>query len=184
MSELGLLGLTKVLLPKSCALQALDFMRQVGQQRRVEGVALWAGVREGNTFRIVRTIIPAQKSGLVEEGLLYVVGNEELHRLALDLFDTGQQLVAQVHSHPGAAYHSTTDDAYPIVTVVGGVSVVVPDFARGAFDPARWAVYRFLPDTGWTRLTGPEQIQFLEILDDMPAAPSRPPRSFWSRLWR
>ena len=181
MTSFGFLDIEKVLLPRSCALQALDFMQQAGR-RRVEGVALWAGRREGTTFRILRAIIPEQKSGTVESGLLYVVGGAELHRIALDLFDSGQQLVAQVHTHPGAAYHSDTDDAYPIVTVQGGLSLVVPNFARGGLKLADWAVYRFLPITGWTKLTKKEQLDLIEILDDV-EPPKEPRRSFWYRLW-
>jgi len=42
---------------------------------------------------------------------------------------------AQVHTHPGAAFHSATDDEWPIVSQAGFLSVVIPNFARG---PIRW----------------------------------------------
>jgi hypothetical protein len=37
----------------------------------------------------------------------------------------------QVHTHPGAAFHSTTDDQWPIVSQAGFLSIVIPDFAAG-----------------------------------------------------
>jgi hypothetical protein len=37
----------------------------------------------------------------------------------------------QVHSHPGRAYHSRTDDNWPVIHTAGFLSLVVPDFARG-----------------------------------------------------
>lgn len=37
----------------------------------------------------------------------------------------------QVHTHPGLAFHSATDDAFPIVHSVGFLSLVIPNFARG-----------------------------------------------------
>ena len=164
----GLLGVEKILLPKSCAQEAVNFMRYAGR-KGLEAVALWAGVREGATFRILRTIIPKQLSGSLENGLMYVVEESELHRISLDLFDSRQQLIAQVHSHPGTAYHSDTDDAYPIVTVLGGLSVVVPNFAREGVNPSTWAVYRLFPDVGWIDIKENGQRHLLEVVNDIPA---------------
>jgi hypothetical protein len=162
----GFLDITSIHLPENCAFEALAWLYKAGR-RNVEGVALWAGIREGNTFFIKRTIIPQQDAGSIEDGLIYVVRGEELHRIALDLFDSGMQLIAQIHSHPGEAYHSKTDDAYPIVTVVGGISVVVPNFAIGGLNLKEWAVYRFMPETGWTELSQAKKETFIKINDDV-----------------
>ena len=40
------------------------------------------------------------------------------------------KIVAQVHSHPGEAFHSEVDDEWAIVRHVGALSLVVPGFAR------------------------------------------------------
>jgi len=37
----------------------------------------------------------------------------------------------QVHTHPGRAFHSATDDRWPIVSQPGFLSIVIPDFAEG-----------------------------------------------------
>ena len=37
----------------------------------------------------------------------------------------------QVHTHPREAFHSRTDDAYPIVQTLGFLSLVIPDFRTG-----------------------------------------------------
>lgn len=44
----------------------------------------------------------------------------------------------QCHTHPGAAYHSATDDAGPILKIEGFLSLVIPRFAKGpvGFDDA------------------------------------------------
>jgi hypothetical protein len=44
----------------------------------------------------------------------------------------------QVHTHPGAAFHSPTDDAFPIIHTIGFLSLVIPNFALGpiGFDDA------------------------------------------------
>jgi hypothetical protein len=38
---------------------------------------------------------------------------------------------AQVHTHPREAFHSSTDDAWPIVHLEGFLSLVIPEFALG-----------------------------------------------------
>ena len=44
----------------------------------------------------------------------------------------------QVHTHPGEAFHSPTDDAFPIIHTMGFLSLVIPNFASGpvGFDDA------------------------------------------------
>lgn len=37
----------------------------------------------------------------------------------------------QVHTHPAGAFHSPTDDEWPVVHMPGFLSLVVPYFARG-----------------------------------------------------
>jgi len=38
----------------------------------------------------------------------------------------------QLHTHPEAAFHSPTDDHWPVVAQLGFVSIVIPRFAMGA----------------------------------------------------
>lgn len=65
------------------------------------------------------------------------------------LYDNGQRLGAQVHSHPTRAYHSDTDDAYPIATQRGALSLV-PHFATDGIRGRGVATYR-LTASGWSR---------------------------------
>jgi hypothetical protein len=68
----GLSGLTRIELPRHLAEAALTHLKRAGRDG-LEGVALWAGQRDGNAFRIQRTIIPEQDATRTEQGLLYVV---------------------------------------------------------------------------------------------------------------
>lgn len=54
-----------------------------------------------------------------------------LTRFWLRLATRGEGVRAQVHTHPGSAFHSDTDDAWPIVHLEGFLSLVIPDFAMG-----------------------------------------------------
>src|SRR5438445_6068139 len=42
-----------------------------------------------------------------------------------------QSIRAQLHTHPGEAFHSRTDDCWPVIAQPGFVSIVIPDFATG-----------------------------------------------------
>lgn len=75
-----------------------------------------------------------------------------MHELNATLFQTREVLVVQIHSHPGDAYHSETDDAYPIVTALGGISIVVADFCKHGIIDKSSALYR-LTKEGWVRST-------------------------------
>jgi hypothetical protein len=50
----------------------------------------------------------------------------------LELAERNMTARAQVHSHPGRAYHSERDDAFALVQTPGYFSLVVPSFATGS----------------------------------------------------
>lgn len=70
------------------------------------------------------------------------VDETELHQVWDELRDTARKIVLQVHSHPGSAFHSSTDDDFPIVHSTGFVSLVLPSFGSRGLDGAHLAVYQ------------------------------------------
>lgn len=118
-----------------------------------EAFVLWTGTVDGPTFTAAAAYVPEQTAHRLPDGVCVTVGGDALHQLNRWLYDHEQSLAVQVHTHPGRAYHSTTDSAYPIVTQTGGLSLVVPDFAsRGVRGPGT-ALYR-LGGRGWKRVRG------------------------------
>ena len=119
-----------------------------------EGLVLWLGQRNGdNTCRVKTAFVPPQDSIKGEDGVGYFITSET--RLVLNklLASTKLRLLAQVHSHPGWAYHSGADDRYCIVTEEGGFSIVVPDFGFGPSNLSKWTIYRLI-NTRWKKLSG------------------------------
>ncbi|MCU0421654.1 MAG: Mov34/MPN/PAD-1 family protein [Bacteroidia bacterium] len=156
--------LERINLPVSCVSFLYQHFRNSGA-KGLECVGLLAGRYTSDTeFEICEAIIPTHKAYNLEGGLLYSVGEEELHRINVLLYEKQLSLVSQIHTHPGRAYHSETDDAYPILATVGGLSIVVPDFAYGKFELSAWAVYRLKKDTGWTRLSTKEVSKLITIV--------------------
>jgi proteasome lid subunit RPN8/RPN11 len=127
-----------------------------------EGLVLWVGeVTEGQA-RITRAVVPDQRPIKNEDGVGYFIEGNVLFELNRKLSDTGLRLIAQVHSHPGEAYHSETDDRYAIVTADGGLSLVVPDFGKAPKDPTLWAVYR-LSNGCWHELDTAQARSLLNV---------------------
>lgn len=62
----------------------------------------------------------------------FVLDDSWLSRFWLWLAERGEGIRAQVHTHPREAFHSATDDAWPVVHLEGFLSLVIPDFGLGA----------------------------------------------------
>ncbi len=127
-----------------------------------EGLVLWIGEVAQGHARVTKAVVPDQRPIKSEEGVGYFVDGQALFDLNRKLADTGMRLIAQVHSHPGEAYHSEADDRYAIVTAEGGLSLVVPDFGRASADPTSWAVYR-LSNGGWLELDAAQVRSLLSV---------------------
>lgn len=125
-------------------------LRAAGGQGN-ELFVLWSGVANDRLFEVRTLHIPQQTAYQLELGLCVRVEGDELYRLNRWFFDTGERLAVQIHAHPTDAYHSATDDAFPIVTALGGLSIVVSNFGRDGLFDSGTVVYR-LSVTGWQEL--------------------------------
>lgn len=102
-------------------------------------------------WRADRVVIPEQ------------IGQRNLVGVSVEVTDRGksqlaaalaleERYLARVHSHPGEAFHSDTDDANPALTHNGALSIVVPYFGLGLRRGlSACAVYR-LDGGGWEEL--------------------------------
>lgn len=124
---------------------------------------LWSGHINNTTFEVRTAHVPHQSSYQLAEGLLVRVEGEALHKLNAWLYDNGEALGVQIHAHPTDAYHSTTDSAYPIVTTLGGLSIVAANFCAGELLDKHSATYR-LTAAGWRRLRRRQLPRTIEIV--------------------
>jgi len=128
-----------------------------------EGFVLWVGIADGTHFTVTQAVVPQQRAVRSSCGTYVEVGSEELHRLNVWLYSNKLELLAQVHSHPADAYHSTTDDAYAIATTVGCFSFVVPYFAVRPFALVDCAVYQLRRSGEWAELTSRQVTRMFSI---------------------
>lgn len=146
MSELE--DVTEMRVPAGVLRDGYASMRLAGKMG-LEGMVLWAGQQDGQVFDVTQLIIPKQRGLRTPDGLCAIVDGDELARLNMHLYRNSLVLAAQVHTHPGAAYHSETDDQYAIATTIGAFSIVVPSFAVRDFPLAECAVYRLHESGTW-----------------------------------
>lgn len=140
-------SITQFLVPRDVCNETDAQLREAGRSG-AERFVLWSGTIELTRFQVRTVHVPRQTAYRLPEGLCVRVDGTELHRLNVWLYDNQERLAVQVHAHPTDAYHSETDDTYPIVTTRGGLSLVVPDFARKGVRGPGTALYRLGP-SGW-----------------------------------
>lgn len=154
----------RFIVPSSMVSEIWRHLRDAGRHR-CEGVGFWAGVIQDRTAEVRAVFVPGQTTGHFDNGLAVVISGEELFRMNVALHQHGLTLFAQIHSHPGAAYHSSTDDELSVVTQIGSLSLVVPNFANEPFSLESVAAYR-LSDAGtWDQVDHSRLKALIQILD-------------------
>lgn len=157
-----LAAVEEFVIPLALVDQTLEPLQEAGRQG-YEAFVLWGGRLDesGHRMTFESAYFPEQTTSSGEEGLLVVVEGEALFRVNRAFYEHGLTLAAQVHTHPTDAYHSGTDDAYPLMTLVGGLSGVVPDFGRDGRDRLDdWAWYRLVGPGEWAELGAETRIIF------------------------
>lgn len=148
--------LTRVAVPAGIVSETEEHLRRAGR-RGLELFVLWSGLPGGAEFQVRTIHVPQQTSYRLESGLLVRVEGNALHQLNTWLYEHREALAVQVHAHPTEAYHSTTDDTYPIVTAQGSISIVAADFCRHGLLAKSTAVYR-LKGKEWMELDDPLEL--------------------------
>ena len=82
----------------------------------------------------------------------YQIDDNWLTTFWFQLAAENRALRAQVHTHPGSAFHSETDDNWPVVSQPGFVSIVVPNFASGPINPKTWWAGVLAADGYWKQV--------------------------------
>jgi hypothetical protein len=143
--------------------QTLEPLQEAGSHG-YEAFVLWGGTVDVDARRLefASAFFPAQTTSRGDEGLLVFVNGEALFRANRAFYERGHILAGQIHSHPSDAYHSSTDDDFPLMTLVGGLSAVVPDFgAAGRAGLDEWAWYRLVDVGAWQPVGDETRLRFV-----------------------
>ena len=112
-------------IPKAVLVETFSIFRSCGNGLR-ECQVLWTSSWE-DPQKITNVVHPAHRAHAGG----FVLESAWLNRFWFELAKRNQGIRVQVHTHPGEAFHSETDDLYPIVHTPGFLSLVIPDFATG-----------------------------------------------------
>lgn len=153
--------ISRFVVPTAVVEETVEALREAGREG-FERFVVWSGSANGSEMVIRTAHSPQQTAYKTSAGLMVRVEGEALHKLNAWLYKNQHVLAVQVHAHPTDAFHSGIDDQYPIVTVIGGLSIVVPDFAeRGVF--ARGLKGYRLTERGWKRVWPPRFRRLLQV---------------------
>lgn len=150
-------------IPMQLLRETLEVVRRAGQDGG-EAFVTWGGRvdEHGGTVNFTSCLVPRQTAHRTRKGLLVTVDGQALFELNRELYVRGELLAAQVHSHPGDAYHSETDDCFSLVTLTGALSVVIPRFGfDGLNNFEGWAWYRMTGQGDWSSLGADDQVQIV-----------------------
>jgi hypothetical protein len=117
--------MSAIVLPATLLRQTIDILRR-GGQRQEERIALWLSTAaQRSPAPIVDVYEPAQIASID----YFRLPPESMRALMDHLRSTRRRIVAQIHTHPGRAFHSDVDAEWAIVRHVGALSLVLPRFA-------------------------------------------------------
>ena len=156
-------GVRQFRIKGSAIRETVEAIRSAGQNG-YELFVIWSGTRDDDVFTVAKVHIPDQTSYKLYAGLCVRIDGSELHRLNVWLYEAQQAIGVQVHSHPSDAYHSETDDTYPIATLDGSLSIVLPFFGRDGWESSDIAAYR-LGQGVWVEIIGPLS-DLIEVIGD------------------
>ncbi|PLR75276.1 hypothetical protein CU633_21955 [Bacillus sp. V3-13] len=156
-------NIPKFIIPLSVMNTTKRALRVAGRNG-VEGLVFWSGViGEGDVAFIKRAIVPSR---LMASRVHATITEKDLNEIYCTLRSHNEFLLAQVHSHPGAAFHSDTDDENAISFKKGFISIVVPFFGQVPFaDLSQCKVYEYDGGQIWKALSRNEQTSRFKIVN-------------------
>jgi hypothetical protein len=114
-----------IVLPHAILDETFRIFRQCGQGTN-ECQVLWL-----SSWQAPSLITAAIHSGHSAHAGGFAVDDHWLTRFWQMLADADMGIRVQVHTHPGEAFHSPTDDAFPIIHQPDFLSLVIPSFGLG-----------------------------------------------------
>lgn len=138
--------------PQAVVTQTIEAIRRGGYESR-ETLVFWLGRKHGGIVEVIEAYIPPQQAEID----WFRVPPESMRVVMQHLRQRRAHICAQVHSHPGLAFHSEADDEWALIRHRGALSLVVPHFGRTTSADnflASTAVYALSDADCWERVPG------------------------------
>jgi hypothetical protein len=139
-----------------------ELLQEAGQEE-LESVVVWVGrIVDDETAEVLSPLRPRQICFRTEDGVGVEVPPDAISEL-ISALPQGMFVLARVHSHPGAAYHSPVDDTNMLIAHQGAISIVVPNFAADPIALERCSVNELRHGEGWIELSSWEVGERFEV---------------------
>jgi proteasome lid subunit RPN8/RPN11 len=119
-----------------------------GEKRHEAGVFL-LGVSDGTQKEVREAVYYDDLDPHAYESGVCVLHGDAFARLWSLCREKNLTVVADAHTHPGAALQSGSDRTNPMVAREGHIAIIVPDFARWPIGRGTLGVYEYVGDHGW-----------------------------------
>ncbi len=141
-------------IPHTVLVETEMYLRASGTLGR-ECTIFWGGIGKGDVAHVRSVYYLRQTATAVS----VEVNPDAVHEMYGRLDLRKEILLAQVHTHPGAAFHSGTDDSFPATFLVGFLSIVVPNFCSTGLKEFRHCVVLVHQGRGLWSKVEPSEIQ-------------------------
>jgi proteasome lid subunit RPN8/RPN11 len=135
-----------------------------GGRRNCEALVLWLARRTPSGTEVVEAYEPPYRAAVDQ----FHIRPEDMRTIMARLRQERVHICAQVHSHPGPAFHSRADDTWAIVRHQNALSLVVPHFGAEtsvANFLDQTAVFVLTADDRWALVAHQQLATRLEIVD-------------------
>lgn len=170
-------------LPDELWNQTVSALRYYGQFQS-EGLVYWGGIVGAGGETIVTSLL---KLNHLPQGGCVRPTSKEMRVLLRTLRERDEKLVAQIHSHPGQAFHSPGDSLHATSFHRGFISLVLPNFGSGVQSLFDCAVYEFRGS--FEAVTQSEiaerfvvQPTIVDLLPSIPQPVEEPKETLWNAL--
>ena len=151
--------INKIIISKILIKKTFKFLQKHGYNYN-ESHAIWAGIDHMDEFKITNVFFPIQTNLPCS----YEVDEDEEHKINVKLNELSIVAIAQIHTHPRHAFHSSTDNEWPSVILPGSISVVIPNYGFiEIFDIDAWEIFIY-DGLNWQQISKMEAKELFHVI--------------------
>jgi hypothetical protein len=133
--------------------QIVDELARRGGHKHEAGAFL-LGIERGGRFEICEAIFYDELDPCSYATGVCVLHGSAFAKLWALCREKNLTVVADVHTHPGAAVQSPTDKTNPMVGRAGHIALIVPNYASWPIPAERLGIYEYRGQHEWIDRTG------------------------------
>ena len=80
--------------------------------------------------------------------------------------EQSQQIIADVHTHPGREFQSSIDKANPMIAKRGHVGLIIPFYATHNPTPSKTGIYQYLGRGHWRTISPKNRLKALILMGE------------------